>query len=45
MKQIYNMLKLDVDNNITYNDQHRTYKIKTILNNLGRSYNYMERLA
>lgn len=37
IKQMYNMLKLDADNNITYNGQNWAYQIKTILNKLGLS--------
>ena len=33
-KQVYEMLKFDADNNITYNNMNWAYQIKSMLENL-----------
>ena len=37
-KKIYNMLKRDADNNVSYNGANWAWHVKTILNELGLSY-------
>ena len=37
-KKIYTMLKIDADNNISYNGSNRASQIKSLLNELGLSW-------
>ena len=41
-KKIYTMLKIDADNNISYNGSNRASQIKSLLNELGLNYIWLQ---